>query len=149
MIFDKNNIQIIEKLDVELAKPGTITRYWLRMVNDGMGVPIHVPIIVARGKEDGETVGITAAVHGNELNGIPVIQRLFKELDIKNLKGNVVGVPIVNVPSYLRKQRRFIDGTDLNHIMPGKASGTVSQVYAYRIVEKIIKQFDYLLDDRI
>ena len=137
---------VIETLDVSLAPKGKITRYWLRIVKDGMGVPIHIPILVARGTEDGKTVGIIAAIHGNELNGIPVIQRLFKEIDVENLKGAVVGVPVVNVPSYLRKQRRFIDGVDLNHIMPGNENGSVSQVYAYRLVNKIIKQFDYLVD---
>lgn len=139
-------INVIDELDVDKAPEGAITRYWLKLVKDGMGVPIHIPIMVAKGPEKGKVVGLTAAVHGNELNGIPVIQRLFKEIDVTKLKGTVVGVPIVNVPAYLRKQRRFIDGTDLNHIMPGKPDGTVSQVYAWRIVNRIIKQFDYLLD---
>lgn len=139
-------VSVIDKLNLAKAPRGKISRYWLRIVNDGMGVPIHVPIIVAKGKKKGKVVGLTAAVHGNELNGIPVIQRLFKEINVKQLTGTIVGVPIINVPSYVRKKRRFIDGTDLNHIMPGKANGTVSQVYAFRIVDKIVKHFDYLLD---
>jgi len=138
--------KIVETLDFAKAPKGAISRYWLEIVKDGMGLPVLIPVIVARGKEDGKTVGITAAVHGNELNGIPVIQRLFNELDVENLKGTIVGIPVVNVPSYLRKKRRFLDGTDLNHIMPGKKDGTVSQVYAWRVIEKVIKQFDYLLD---
>jgi len=142
----KENIEIIKQLDVTQAPKGAITRYWLHLLNDGMGVPIHVPIIVARGFEDGKTVGLTAAVHGNELNGIPVIQRIFNEIDVTELRGAIVGVPVINVPSLLRKKRRFLDGVDLNHIMPGKADGTVSQVYAWRIVERIIKEFDYLVD---
>jgi len=142
----KENIEIIKKLDVSQAPKGEITRYWLHLVDDGMGVPTHVPIIVARGIEDGKTVGLTAAVHGNELNGIPVIQRIYKEIDVTKLKGAIVGVPVINVPSLLRKKRRFLDGVDLNHIMPGQPDGTVSQVYAWRIVERIIKQFDFLID---
>ena len=142
----EEGVNVIDNLNVLKVPRGAITRYWLRLVKDGMGVPIYVPIIVARGSKKGKVVGITAAVHGNELNGIPVIQKLFQEIDVKKLKGTIVGVPIVNVPSFLRKQRRFIDGTDLNHIMPGKSGGTVSQVYAWRIVDKIIKQFDFLLD---
>jgi predicted deacylase len=46
----------------------------------------------------------------------------------------------------MRRKRRFNDGIDLNHIMPGKENGNVSQVYAYRFVNKILKHFDYLLD---
>ncbi len=141
------NIEIINDLDIKKAPKGAITRYWLQIVTDGIGVPIHVPVIVARGKEaGGKVVGLTAAVHGNELNGILVIQRLFKEINIDELKGTIVGVPVINVPSLVRKKRRFIDGTDLNHIMPGKPNGTVSQVYAWRITNRIIKHFDYLID---
>ncbi len=137
---------VLRELNVESTKPGTIGRYWLHIVTDGMGVPVQIPIMVARGLQAGPVMGLTAAVHGNELNGIPVIQRLFKELDVKELNGTVVGVPVINVPSLLRKKRRFIDGKDLNHIMPGKPEGTVSDIYAWRIVNKIIKEFDYLID---
>lgn len=136
----------IDTLDLDTVPAGVISRYYLDLVEDGMGAPIRVPLIVAKGKADGPVMGLTAAVHGNELNGIPVIQRLFKEVDPENLKGAIIGVPIVNVPSYLRKKRRFLDGVDLNHIMPGKENGTVSQVYAWRIVNKLVKHFDYLLD---
>ena len=111
-----------------------------------MGVPIHIPIMVARGNKDGKVLGLTAAVHGNELNGIPVIQRLFKEINPRELNGTIVGVPVINVPSLLQKKRRFIDGKDLNHIMPGQPFGNVSEVYAWRIVHRIVKAFDYLLD---
>ena len=139
-------IPTIKTLNVNDVPKGTISRYWLNLVTDGMGQPVQVPIIVARGHQDGKVLGLTAAVHGNELNGIPVIQRIFGEIDINKLKGDIVGVPVVNVPSLHRKKRRFIDGTDLNHIMPGKANGTVSQVYAHRVVTRIIHQFDYLID---
>ncbi len=140
------SVKTISALDFTSIPRGVISRYYLKLVEDGMGVPIQIPLMVARGNEDGPTFGLTAAVHGNELNGIPVIQRLFKEIDPLRLSGTVIGVPILNVPSYLRKKRRFLDGVDLNHIMPGKKDGTVSQVYAWRVVEKLVKHFDYLLD---
>ena len=137
---------IINEIDLTNTPSGTLSRYWLDLVEDGMGVPIRLPLIIAKGKKEGPIVGLTAAIHGNELNGIPVIQRLFKEVDPSKLTGTIIGVPIVNVPSYLRKKRRFLDGVDLNHIMPGKEDGTVSQVYASRVVNKLVKHFDYLLD---
>jgi predicted deacylase len=140
------NINVISKLNVNDAPKGEITHYWLQLVKDGMGIPIHVPIIVARGNTDGKVLGITAAIHGNELNGIPVIQELFIDLDITKLKGTIVGVPILNVPGFVRKQREFIDGIDLNRIMPGKENGTVSEIYNWRIIDRIIQNFDYLLD---
>lgn len=132
--------------DLSDTKPGTVAKYMMHICTDGMAVPIYVPVIVVRGAHDGPIVGITAAVHGNELNGIPVIQEVVAALNPKTMRGTVVGVPGVNIPALVRRQRRFIDGTDLNHIMPGRADGTVSQVYAYRIVERIVKHFTHLFD---
>ncbi len=142
----EKNAPVIDTLDLNAVPKNSISRYWLKIVEDGMGVPMMIPVMIAKGNDTGKVVGLTAAVHGNELNGIPVIQRLFTEIDVNELKGTVVGIPVVNTPSYLRKKRRFLDGVDLNHIMPGKENGTVSQMYAWRIVNKVIKQFDYLLD---
>ncbi len=139
-------IQVISKLNLDEVPNNAISRYWLELLEDGMGLPVKIPVIVAKGNEKGQVVGLTAAVHGNELNGIPVIQRLFNEIDITKLKGTIVGIPVLNTPSFLRKKRRFLDGVDLNHIMPGKENGTVSQVYAWRIVNNVIRHFNYLLD---
>ena len=140
------DVPVIDQFNLEDTPKGTLKYYWLHLVEDGFGNPISIPVIVARGFEDGPTLGLTAAVHGNELNGIPVIQRLFNELDLNELKGTIIGVPVVNVPSYMRKKRRFNDGNDLNHIMPGKADGNISQIYAYRFVQRLVKNFDFLLD---
>lgn len=138
--------KIIQQFNLSDTPKKSIRHYWVDLITDGMNNPMRVPIMVARGTEDFPILGLTAAVHGNELNGIPVIQRLFSEIDVNELKGTIVGVPVANIPSFIRKKRRFNDGVDLNHIMPGKADGNVSQVYAYRFFEKLVKHFDYLLD---
>lgn len=138
--------QVIRQLNVKEAPRGAVTRYLVHLVTDGIGAPIYVPVMVARGQEDGPVLGLTAAVHGNELNGIPVIQRIFHEIDLTGLRGTLVGVPIVNVPSLHRNQREFIDSVDLNDIMPGKPDGNVSEVYAWRTVNWIVREFDYLVD---
>ena len=142
----KNKIELVKSINFAEIPKNTINYYWLKLITDGLGNPINIPVMVAKGEKDGPILGLTAALHGNELNGISVIQRLFRELDINDLSGTVVGIPVVNIPSFIRKKRRFNDGVDLNHIMPGKKDGNVSNVYAYRFVNKIIKQFDYLLD---
>jgi len=141
-----NDIPLIKELQVSKIPKGTISRYWLHLVTDGMGVPIRIPVIVARGIKKGKVLGLTAAVHGNELNGISVIQRIFTEINVQELTGTIVGIPVVNIPSLVRKKRTFIDGKDLNHIMPGKPEGNVSEVYAWRFVNRVLKEFDYLMD---
>lgn len=125
---------------------GQISRGWVHIVNDGIGRPIKLPILVARGVQDGPTLGLSAAVHGNELNGIPVIQKLFNKLDPSELCGNIVGILVMNVPGVLQGTRAFNDKVDLNRIAPGNPKGNMSEVYIYRLLERIIYHFDYLID---
>ncbi|TAK34958.1 MAG: succinylglutamate desuccinylase/aspartoacylase family protein [Saprospiraceae bacterium] len=142
----EKKVPVITTLPLNDIPACTIQRFYLHIVSDGMGLPVYLPVIIAKGNQPGEVLGLTAAVHGNELNGIPVIQRIFKEINVNNLKGTIVGVPIVNVPSLVRRTRRFIDGTDLNHIMPGQEYGNVSSIYAWRLMDRVVKHFNYLID---
>jgi len=136
----------IRELCLDEFERGKLHKVWFDLITDPLGQPMSIPLLIGRGREEGPVLGLTAAVHGNELNGIPVIQRLFKEIEDNKVKGTVIGVPVVNVPSFIRKKRRFVDGVDLNHIMPGKPNSTVSQVYAHRFIKHIVSKFDYLLD---
>ncbi|WP_374957306.1 succinylglutamate desuccinylase/aspartoacylase family protein [Gilvibacter sp.] len=140
------NIPVIKQLDLESFEPNSLSYRWLQIVSNGIGQPIFIPVMIAKGKEEGPTLGLTAVVHGNELNGMSVIQKVFAELDLDKLSGTLVGVPVMNIPSILLNERRFLDGADLNRIMPGKKDGNRSQVYAHRIVNRIVKHFDYMLD---
>jgi len=136
--------KVLHKFDLDNLAKGD-HYFYMDIVANGIAQDIHVPIMVKKG-DDGPVVGVTAAVHGNELNGLKIIQRLMPQLDYKKLKGTVIGVPVVNVPALLNHERFFNDGEDLNRIMPGKAEGNMSQVYAHRILDRIVSNFDYLLD---
>jgi predicted deacylase len=140
------NIPVIKELNLSLVGPGSVARFWVHIVSSGTAQPILVPVMVARGLKDGPILGITAAVHGNELNGLPVVQKVFQQVDVPNLRGILVGVPVVNVPGFLLNQRKFNDDQDLNRIMPGDAEGNTSEVYAHRILKKIVRHFEFLID---
>jgi predicted deacylase len=116
------------------------------MVRNGLGELIRMPVIVARGSQPGPVIGVTAAVHGNELNGIRIIHRLLESLEMDALCGTVVAVPVVNIPGYLMNRREFNDGTDLNRLMPGREPGTSVEIYVHRFVDRIARHFNYLID---
>ena len=61
-----DDIPIIEQIDITKTPKGEIKYYWLKLISDGFGVPINVPVMVARGVGDGPVLGVTAAVHGND-----------------------------------------------------------------------------------
>ena len=135
----------VDSLDLDNLSPG-MHRLWLAMLHDGLGRSVRLPVIVVKGERTGPVVGLTAAVHGNEVNGVHTIHRLVHNLDPSRLSGTVVGVPVVNVGGFLLHQRRTDDGSDLNHLFPGKANGREPEVLAYRITERVIRHFDVLLD---
>ncbi|KAJ3411296.1 hypothetical protein HDV05_002400 [Chytridiales sp. JEL 0842] len=135
-----------DSLVIEDFPVGTISTAYINMVKQGLSEWVRIPVIVARGVKEGPTVGITAVVHGNELNGVPCIHRVITDIDVHNLSGTVVAVPCVNVPGYLNFSREFSDGKDLNRLFPGKEDGTASQIYAYLLMTKIVNNFNYLID---
>jgi len=140
------SIPILDDLDLASFPQGEISHAWLRLADDGLGLPIRVPLIIARGGREGPVAGITAALHGNEVNGIPVIHRLFRKLDARRLRGTLVAVPVANVPAYLLHQRRTDDGVDLNHVFPGRPVGREAMVYAWRLFDRVVRKVDVLLD---
>ncbi|KAG0166680.1 hypothetical protein DFQ30_006898 [Apophysomyces sp. BC1015] len=135
-----------DRLVVDDFPHHSISTAWIKMVKHGLSEWVRLPVIVCRGSEDGPVVGITAAVHGNELNGVPCIHRVVSEIDVKKLHGTVVAVPCVNVSGYLKFTREYADGRDLNRLFPGREDGFASQVYCYQLMNKIISQFNYLID---
>ena len=145
-VSGQSDIQIITQLDLNAAPAGKISKYYLHFVDNGLGQPVYVPIMVAKGNAEGPVLGLTAAIHGNELNGIPIIQEVFQQVDLENLKGTIVGVPGLNVISLNMDSRRFVDDEDLNRTFPGKEDGNRSQQYAFRIFDKIVRHFDYQID---
>ncbi|MGB1700318.1 MAG: succinylglutamate desuccinylase/aspartoacylase family protein, partial [Nannocystaceae bacterium] len=112
----------------------------------GLGVDVLVSLLVARGRRDGPVFGLTAAVHGNELNGIRVIHDFFETLDVNALRGTVVGVACVNVPGLHSNQRELHGEFDLNRVFPGRLDGNSAQVYASRILDRVVSRFDRLVD---
>lgn len=145
-VFPRTVYPHVRSLDLESLPRGQRSNLWMELVRDGMGAPIAIPIIVLRGEKPGPVFGVTAAIHGNEVNGIPVIQRLSERTDLRKLAGTILCVPVVNAPGFAEHIRGFADGTDLNHIMPGVATGNIAQVYAYRFLERVVRHLDFLVD---
>ena len=126
--------------------PAGIHEQWLHVVDDALGLPVRVPVLVARGAQEGPVMGLTGAVHGDELNGVASIHRLFSKLDPQKLSGTVLAIPVVNASAYHSHQRRTLPGFDLNHHFPGDPAGNDVQVYAYRLLTRFVRHLDGLLD---
>lgn len=105
-----------------------------------------VSVLVVNGKEAGPTLCLTAAVHGDELNGIEIVRRIVHETKPDKLKGVIVAVPIVNLEGFKRATRYLPDRRDLNRYFPGRATGSYASRIAYSFFENIVRNCDYLID---
>lgn len=141
-----DNTLICDRLDLDSLARGQRHRFWITLIEDASSQPLRIPVIVCRGASDGPVFGVTAVVHGNELNGLPTTHRLVRSIDPDELAGTIVVVPVVNLPGYLRNTRGFTDGKDLNRLMPGRENGAPSDVYAHRFIDRIVRRFEYLVD---
>ncbi|WP_016991331.1 succinylglutamate desuccinylase/aspartoacylase family protein [Flavobacterium sp. ACAM 123] len=144
--FSQEIVPIIKNLSELDNKHIGVRNYWLEMGTNTYNFPILIPVVVIQGSSNGPTLGLTAAIHGDELNGIPIIHELISSIDAKRLKGRVIAIPGVNAYSIQNDQRRFIDDEDLNRIFPGKIDGDRSQQYAYKINERVLPSFNIHID---
>lgn len=145
-VCSQDTIPTINEINIDNLPANEIKKFWLKLMENGMSQPVLVPLIIAKGKSSHPVLGLTAALHGNELNGIPIIQNLMEDLDIEHLKGTIIAVPGLNSISIPLHKRRYLDDEDLNRNFPGKTKGNRSQQYAWNISQKILSRFDFLID---
>ena len=110
------------------------------------GVPVSTPVLVVNGALPGPSLCLTAAVHGDELNGIEMVRRVMHDLDPSKLAGSVIGVPIVNVQGFRRGSRSLPDRRDLNRYFPGNPNGSAAARIAYSFFTNVVAHCDALVD---
>lgn len=128
-----------------LARGVRERRYWSAgQPLSGLAMP--TPVLIASGQEPGPVLCLTAAVHGDELNGVEIIRQVLYGLDTKDLNGTVVGVPIVNLHGFRRSSRYLPDRRDLNRYFPGDPDGSSAARIAYSFFTEVMSHCDLLID---
>lgn len=132
-------------LGAEIA-PGTSTRLSWLPEQSFQGISAPTPVLVVNGVKPGPVLCLTAAVHGDELNGIEIVRRVLYNLKVDKLSGTVVGVPIVNLQGFRRASRYLSDRRDLNRFFPGDPNGSSAARIAHSFFQEIISRCDALVD---
>lgn len=107
---------------------------------------ISIPVHIVRAKKPGPTLFVSAAVHGDELNGIEIIRRLIQLKSPKLMAGTLIMVPMVNVYGVLNQSRYMPDRRDLNRSFPGSERGSLAGRVADIFMEEIVQHCDYGID---
>ncbi|MFC7046326.1 succinylglutamate desuccinylase/aspartoacylase family protein [Halobacteriaceae archaeon GCM10025711] len=129
------------------VEPGETQNIRYSISETYLGDPVRVPVTIINGEKPGPTVFISAAAHGDELNGIEVVRTVAHEWDHTNLQGTLICMPILNVPGFLAQQRYLpIYDRDLNRSFPGSPDSTGAKRMAYQIFTNFIEPCDLGLD---
>lgn len=138
----KNDTFILEDVEV---KPGTQELIFLELPHF-YHTPVTIPVWVINGRMKGPTVFVSAAIHGDELNGVEIIRRIRKIKVLKRIKGTLILIPIVNIYGVMTLSRYLPDRRDLNRSFPGSAKGSLAARLADTLFSKIFQHADYGID---
>ncbi len=122
------------------VQSGTRAEIVLALPRLPAGPEAHLPLIVLHGARQGPTVWLSAAIHGDELNGIEIIRRVLRTLDPAELNGTVIAAPVVNVFGVTNGSRTLPDNRDLNRSFPGTRKGSLASRLAHTFMNEVVSR---------
>ncbi|WP_251341841.1 succinylglutamate desuccinylase/aspartoacylase family protein [Haloplanus halophilus] len=134
------------RVDAEVS-PGEKRQFRVEVSETYLGDPVELPVTIINGAATGPRVFMTAAIHGDELNGVKVLQEVADRYRPGDLHGTLVLLHVVNVPGYHAQQRYLpIYDQDLNRSFPGKERSNTAERMAHRVYQRFVSQCDLGLD---
>lgn len=107
---------------------------------------LTMPVQVLCGKQAGPVLFVSAAIHGDELNGVEIIRRLLKVKSLSRLQGTLIAVPIVNLHGFINHTRYLPDRRDLNRSFPGSEKGSIASRMAHLFLNEVVNKSTHGID---
>ncbi len=136
----------VAEWDGQRIQPGESKDIELKLSESYSGVSVSIPIHVRRGEREGPTVFVTAALHGDEINGTGAIRQLIQDEEFVLSAGSVILVPVLNLLAFDRHSRYMPDRRDLNRAFPGSKSGSLTARIADTIFDALVSRSDFGID---
>ena len=105
-----------------------------------------MPVHVIHASKEGARLFVSAAVHGDELNGTEIIRRLLAHKSLKRMSGTLVVVPVVNVYGVVYGSRYMPDRRDLNRYFPGSEKGSLTARVANLFMTEVVRRCTHGID---
>ena len=122
------------------VRPGKKAKFELPIARLMSGTPVTLPILVLHGPNEGPTVWLSAAVHGDELCGVEIVRQVVDALDPASMSGTVLAVPVVNVHGFNTGDRYLPDRRDLNRSFPGSTRGSLAARIAHLLMTEVVSR---------
>jgi uncharacterized protein len=128
------------------VRAGTVRNLELPITRLVTGADVSLPVRVVHGRDDGPTIWISAAIHGDEVVGVEVVRQVLAGLDPKQVRGTIVALPMVNVLGFMNGDRYLPDRRDLNRSFPGSARGSLASRIAHLVMTEVVDKCSVGLD---
>ncbi len=134
------DISPVPRFDIagETIAPGERRTLAIPVSRQLTGLSASLALQVLHGARPGPCVFVSAAIHGDEINGIAIIQRLCATLDPAQMAGTLILAPAVNIYGLVNHARYLPDRRDLNRSFPGNARGSLAAQLAHTFLEHVI-----------
>lgn len=121
--------QIVTAAELDFDSPGR-RDYFVALPHDGIWGDHLIPLTVFVGPEAVPGKGLVAfgSTHGNEYEGPVAIRHLLGEIDMADVRGRIILVPVLNVAAFRAGTRdsSLDDGVNLNRAFVDEAGRTPS-----------------------
>ncbi|MBP0019157.1 MAG: succinylglutamate desuccinylase/aspartoacylase family protein [Cyanobacteria bacterium SBLK] len=146
-----NNYQLSIKLDTDYRQAFTFVpekrqRIEIPVARLPTQTLLSLPVTVIHGREAGAILWLSAAIHGDELNGVEIVRQVVGHIRPENLSGTLITVPIVNIFGFLQQSRYLPDRRDLNRCFPGSPKGSLASRLAHLFMEEIVNRSTHGID---
>ncbi|AWW75080.1 succinylglutamate desuccinylase [Erythrobacter sp. KY5] len=143
--MDTSEVKAFE-LGGETIAPGTEADIGLPITTMATGYSSQLAVRVLHGAKPGPTVFLSAAIHGDEIVGTAIIQRIANQLSPEKLSGTLMLVPVANIYGFLTHTRYLPDRRDLNRSFPGNANGSLAGQVANVFFSEVVSRASLGID---
>lgn len=111
--------------------------------------PVHIPLHIVNGAEDGPTLVVQAGASGLEIEPSLILPHVVNELDPAEISGTLILAPLMNTSGFeFARVNSIYDDKHLNQVGRGDANGSVSEQLVDAYYNAAIANADALLDIR-
>lgn len=126
--------------------PGERQRVSIPLGSLPTNTPMSLPVVVVHGEHAGPCVWVSAALHGDEINGVEIVRGLLERVAARGLRGTLIAVPVVNIYGFLNESRYLPDRRDLNRSFPGSEKGSLASRLAHLFMKEIVSHCTHGVD---
>ena len=108
--------------------------------------PVNLSVQVINGRRAGPVLAVSGAVHGDEVMGVEIIRRVLASPWMKQVRGTLLAVPVVNAYGFISHSRYLPDRRDLNRSFPGSERGSLAAQLADLFLNEVVLRANFGID---